>query len=164
MRGSIAQEMFNCIPEIDNNIGYRYFLGNMDNYTNALMSVLKSIKAKLPLLRSMNASGEYEGLRTITQTLRKMFDNVGAVSLAETSYQLETELLNDDFDGVKELLLAYISEITELSGHLELLMKEAQVTNTDKRNEAQKTFLNYDFTKTMESIKRSSDYLERRII
>ena len=73
MRGYMTRDMFACVPEIDFNSGYRYFLGNVRNYAQALLTTLKSIKAKLPILQSMNVSGEYEGLRSITQVLQKMF-------------------------------------------------------------------------------------------
>lgn len=164
MRGSISQEMFQCIPELDYNIGYRYFLGNLDNYTNALMCILKSVKSKLPLLKSMCSSGDFGGLRTITQTLRKMFGNVGAINLAEATYQIETALLQDDTVYLREQLTDYIKSITVLSEHLELLLKKANVANVVGKEEEQVSFLNYDFTKTKESIRQSSDYLERRII
>jgi HPt (histidine-containing phosphotransfer) domain-containing protein len=163
MRGIIEQEMFDCIPEIDFNSGYRYFIGNMDNYTVALLSILKSIKAKLPLLENMNYSGEYEGLRTITQTLRKMLSNIGAAGLAEETYQLETVLLNEDVANLQESLINYLGSLTEFSEHLELLLKKADVSSA-KKNTEQTGFLNYDFTKTKESIKRSKDFLERRIV
>jgi hypothetical protein len=53
MRGEVTREMIQCVPEIDFNSGYKYFLGNMENYSKALMSILKSIKSKLPILESM---------------------------------------------------------------------------------------------------------------
>jgi HPt (histidine-containing phosphotransfer) domain-containing protein len=156
--------MFHCIPELDYNIGYRYFLGNLDNYTNALMSILKSVKSKLPLLKSMCSSGDFGGLRTITQTLRIMFGNVGAINLAETTYQIETALLQEDTVYIQEQLTEYIKNITVLSEHLELLLKKVDVVSLGGKEEEQVSFLNYDFTKTKESIRQSSDYLERRII
>ena len=70
MRGEVTKEMFSCVPEIDFNSGSRYFLGNMDNYTKALLSSLKSIKTKLAILQNMYYTEEYEGLRMITQTLQ----------------------------------------------------------------------------------------------
>ncbi len=161
MKGSITQEMFHYIPEIDFNIGYRYFLGNMDNYMAALLATLKSIKSKLPILRSMSSSDEYQGLRTITQTLRSISGNVGAVNLAEASYELETALLNDNTEQINPLLSAYIVKLSELTEHLEILLKNADVLkNADEHT----SFFNYDFSRTKESIKRSSGYLERKII
>jgi HPt (histidine-containing phosphotransfer) domain-containing protein len=164
MRGEITKEMFECIPEIDFNTGYRYFLGNMENYTKALMAILKSIKSKLPLLQSMYLSEEYEGLRTITQTLRKMLGNVGATALAETSYQLELALFNDDGAFVQDQLSSYIIGLIEISDHLELLLKRMDSKSAEGKEADNNSFLNYDFTKTKESIRRSADLLERKII
>lgn len=164
MRGEITREMFECIPEIDFNTGYRYFLGNLENYSKALMAILKSIKSKLPLLQSMYLSEEYEGLRTITQTLRKMLGNVGATALAEASYQLELALFIDDGAFVQEQLFAYMDGLVELSDHLETLLKRVDSKGAEGTEEDNASFLNYDFTKTKESIRRSADLLERKII
>ncbi len=164
MRGEITKEMFDCIPEIDFNSGYRYFLGNMDNYANALLSMLKSIKSKLPLLQSMYFSEEYEGLRTITQTLRKMLGNIGVSALADSSYQLELALFIDDGAFVQEQLSTYIVNLIEISDHLETLLKMMDSKSAIENKEINSSFLNYDFTKTKESIRRSADLLERKII
>jgi HPt (histidine-containing phosphotransfer) domain-containing protein len=164
MRGEITRDMFDCVPEIDYSSGYRYFLGNMDNYSKALMSILKSIKSKLPILQSMYLSDEYEGLRTIAQTLRKMLGNIGANGIAEATYRLEMALFNDEISSIKEELLEYIISLVELSDHLEILLKKMDVKNIAKNEEQNQSFLNYDFTKTKESIKLTSDLLERKII
>lgn len=164
MKGSISKEMFDCVPEINFNSGYRYFLGNMDNYNRALLATLKSIRSKLLILQSMSISGEYEGLRNITQTLRKMLGNIGATEIAEASYQLETALLNEDMTYVEEQMDTYIFYLMRLSDHLELLLKKMDVKHSAKPEEEQVSFLHYDFTKTKESIKLSSDLLERKII
>ncbi|MHB8130948.1 MAG: hypothetical protein ACYDEX_18355 [Mobilitalea sp.] len=164
MRGIVTREMFGCIPEIEFNSGNRYFLGNMDNYTQALMSILKSIKSKLPILQTMMLSDEYEGLRTIAQTLRKMLGNIGAATMAEATYQLELALFGDESSFLQDQLITYINNLMELSDHLETLLKKIDVKNTTRNIEEQPSFLNYDFTKTRESIKLSSDLLERKII
>jgi HPt (histidine-containing phosphotransfer) domain-containing protein len=164
MRGIVTREMFGCIPEIDFNSGNRYFLGNMDNYTQALMSILKSIKSKLPILQTMILSEEYEGLRTIAQTLRKMLGNIGAATMAEATYQLELALFGDEISFLQDQLTTYINNLMELSDHLETLLKKMDLKNTTKNSQEQQSFLNYDFTKTRESIKLSSDLLERKII
>ena len=160
----VARELISGVPEMDFNIGYRYFLGNMNNYVQALLSILKSMKAKLPILETMYRTGEFSGLRTITQTLQRMMNNVGAVDMAELSYQLETSLLNDREDELKELLDQYIHRIYRFSEHLEALLQGMDIKNMGKSDEEQPSFLNYDFTKTKESIKLSADLLERRII
>lgn len=164
MKGEITKEMFECAPEIDFNAGSRYFLGNLDNYAKALMSILKSIKSKLPLLQSMYYSGEYEGLRTITQTLRKMLGNIGAAAMAETSYQLELTLFSEDGALVRDQLLSYIDNLVELSDHLELILKKMDSKTTGETGDNNQSFLNYDFSKTRESIRRSNDLLDRKII
>ncbi len=164
MGGRVTQEMFDCVPEIDFDAGIRYFLGNIQNYTQALLSILKSIKSKLPILQSMVMAQEYEGLRSITQTLQKMFGNIGAGGLAETSYQLEKALLNNELSTNPYLLTDYACSLITFAEHLELLLKNINFKyRTDKEEEAS-GFMNYDFTKTRESIRKSSDLLERKII
>jgi HPt (histidine-containing phosphotransfer) domain-containing protein len=163
LRGIITQGMFDYVPELQFDIGYRYFLGNMDNYTRALLPILKSVKAKLPLLESMIITKEYEGLRIIAQTLNKMLGNVGAVNLSDRFYQLERMLLNEDYTSIKDELTACISSLIDFSEHLELLFKNTNLKNSNEAEE-QISFLNFDFTKTKESIKLSSQMLERKII
>lgn len=163
MGDSITRELFDGIPEIDFNIGNRYFLGNMDNYLQALLAMLKSIKAKLPILETMYLTGEYTGLRAITQTLSRMMNNVGAVDLAEVSYQLELQLLNEQED-FNELFDYYIRCLYRFSDHLEDLFQRLDPAQISRKKEEETSFLKYDFTKTKESIKLSTDLLERRII
>lgn len=164
MRGIVTPEMFDCVPEINFETGYRYFLGNMDNYTNALVSIFKSIKSKLPILLSMEATYEYEGLRTITQTLRKMLGNIGATDIAETSYQLEQALLNYDLPYLRKHLRFFIIDLSLLTDHLEELLKKMEAAYSEKSEFENSSFLHYDFTKTKESIKLSSGLLKRKII
>ncbi len=161
MKDMELQEMFRCIPEIDPNAGYRYFLGNMDNYKRALFSVLKSIKAKLPILGTMLRSEEYEGLRTITQTLRRMFYNIGATEVSALSDQLEVIILKEDIISQREALQDYMEQLASFLKHLELLLKNFDIMIGD---ENKVSFGNYDLTKTRESIKRSSDLLGRKVI
>lgn len=163
MREVITQEMMELVPEVNFTLGYRYFLGNMDNYARALLSTLKSIKAKLPLLQQMIISNEYEGLRIIAQTLRKMLGNIGATDMADATYRLEEALYNEGMMDLEEELSSYLNRLVELSGHLEQLLKLLD-TKAPESNQNLKSFLNYDFTKTKESIKLSSDLLERKII
>jgi HPt (histidine-containing phosphotransfer) domain-containing protein len=160
----MTKEMFDCIPEIDYNTGTRYFLGNMDNYKKALLAILKSTKSKLPILQNMLRNKEYEGLRMIAQTLRRMFTTIGAAGLSEASYQLEISLLNQDENQLQEELSDYIQGLIEFDEHLELLLKQLDVKNINKKVEESISFRNYDFTKTKESIKLSTDLLERKII
>lgn len=164
MGENITREVFDCIPEIEFNVGYRYFLGNMDNYIQALLSILKSIKAKLPILETMYRTGEFTGLRTVTQTLQRMMSNVGAIDIAELSYQLETSLLNEQENEFNELLDQYIRYLYRFSDHLEALFHQMDIINIGRTNEEQSSFLKYDFTKTKESIKLSAGLLERKII
>ena len=164
MRGYMTRDMFACVPEIDFNSGYRYFLGNVRNYAQALLTTLKSIKAKLPILKTMSMTQEYDGLRSITQVLQKMFQNIGATELAESSYQLERLLLNDGLIKRSASLEEYMESLEAFAEHLELLFKALDFKNAGPLTETSATFLNYDFTKTRESIKLSSNLLERRII
>lgn len=164
MRGEISREMFEGVPEIDFSSGYKYFLGNLENYSKALMSILKSIKSKLPILETMVYTQEYEGLRTITQTLRRMLGNVGAAGLSEATYRLETALLNEDSSAVQQQLNTYIVSLMELSGNLEVLLKKMDVKSMADNEGNNSSFMHYDFTKTKESIKLSAGLLERRII
>jgi HPt (histidine-containing phosphotransfer) domain-containing protein len=164
MKESKMHELFDCVPEIDFNSGLRYFLGNLQNYTRALLSILKSIKSKMPIMNLMLQTGEYEGLRSITQTLQKMFSNIGAFGLEEASYQLGKALLNDDPNEKAELLADYLVRLVMFSEQLELLFKNTDFMNTQSLADDVSSYFHYDFTKTKESIKRSSDLLVRKII
>lgn len=164
MRGETDGLFLDCVPEIDFSYGYRFFLGNMANYSKALMSLLKSIKSKLPILDTMSITEEYEGLRIITQTLRKMLGNIGALGIAEETYQLEAALLNESGSIFQLKLNDYINSLDELSNHLELLLKRLDLKGLPHSEDKNPNFLNYDFTKTKESIKLSADYLERKIL
>jgi len=164
MGGLVTREMFDCVPEIDFDSGSKYFLGNIRNYTQALLSILKSVKSKLPILQLMMMTQEYEGLRSITQTLRKMFSNIGAAGLAEASYQIEKALLNDGLSANTSLLSDFTDNLVTFAEHLELLFKNVDFKyRTDKKEEAS-GFMRYDFTKTKESIRKSSDLLDRKIM
>jgi phage-related tail protein len=102
------------------------------------------------------------GLQTIFRTLGKMLMNVGAKGIADSTYRLETTLMNEDILLLQEQLKKYLDELTEFSDHLELLFKKIDVKSNKKEDSL--SFLNYDFTKTKESIKQSADLLERKII
>ncbi|MDF2544940.1 MAG: hypothetical protein K0S47_4658 [Herbinix sp.] len=161
MKGEVTREMFDFVPEIDFQIGYKYFLGNMDNYKQALLAILKSIKAKLPLLHTMLHTEEFEGLRMITQTVTRMSSNVGAIGISELSYQMEINLLNAEESDLKEALLEYIMELTDFTVHLELLLQNIDIKSTTSNN--QNSFRD-DFTKTQESLRLSAKLLKRKII
>ena len=156
--------LFNGVPEIDFNIGYRYFLGNLDNYTKALMATLKSIKSKLSLLQMMSNSQEYEGLRLVTQTFRTMLSNIGAVEISEATYQLEAALLNEDRGYLIRNLTGYIYSLTELAENLELLLKEINMKGSAKENQENSCFQRKDFSKTIEGIRRSEEFIIKKII
>jgi hypothetical protein len=93
-----------------------------------------------------------------------MFHNIGAFGLAEASYELEKSLLNDEPNLISELLTNYLERLAIFSQHLDLLFKRIDFKNTAVMEEDASSYFNYDFTKTKESIKRSSDLLERKII
>ena len=164
MGDRITRELFECVPELNFSSGYRYFLGNMENYIQAMLSTLKSMKAKLPLLESMYQLEEYAGLRTITQTLQRMMNNIGASDIAELSYLLETALLNNQNEVINDLLGEYIRSLSRFTEHLEDLFMGLDIKRNGRLAEGQTSYLNYDFTKTKESIKLSSDLLERKIL
>lgn len=164
MRGkSEIEVMFDCVPEISFDLGFRYFLGNIENYSRALLSTLKSMKSKMPIMYLMLQTEEYEGLRSITQTLQRMFSNIGASGLAKASAELELSLLNASAEIMTECLTDYLEQLVHFSEHLEQLFKGHALWNTSSMEEAPSHF-RYDLTKTKESIRRSSDLLERRII
>ena len=164
MSESNTRELFDGVPEIDFEAGYRYFLGNVQNYAQALLNILKSIKSKLSIMNMMLQTGEYEGLRSITQTLQKMLGNIGAYGLAEASYQLERTLLNDELTTKPEVFIDYLSSLIIFSQHLELLFQNLDLKNVCDFSQENSSYFNYDFTKTKDSIKRCSDLLERKIL
>lgn len=164
MKRIVSQEMFDCVPEINYATGCRFFLGNMENYISALLSILKSIKSKLPILQTMILSEEYTGLRSITQTLRKMMGNIGAMDLPEEAYQIELALLNEDLLYLQEQLPVYAMNLVEFIDHIELLFKAIDIKDVVTKQDDQASFKNYDFTKTKESIKLSYHLLERKIL
>ncbi|MBH1940385.1 hypothetical protein I5677_05675 [Mobilitalea sibirica] len=164
MKEVTEKKIFDCIPEIDFNSGYRYFLGNIENYSRALLSILKSVKAKLPILKTMARTEEYEGLRMIAQTLRRMMSNIGAHGIADMAYQIEMSILNQENTVLGLQLSDYIDCLYEFSEKLEILLKKLDINNNSRNSEDQASFLNYDFTKTKESIKLSAGLLERKII
>jgi hypothetical protein len=160
----LFREMFLCVPEIDYSSGYHYFLGSMENYTQAILATLKSVKSKVPILHSMYQTKEYTGLRTITQTLWRMLSNIGAADMAELSYQLETAYLNREDYEFQVLLDDYISCLYKFTVHLEELFRKLDIRGSGSNTGEQVPFGNYDFTRTRESIKLSMDFLERKII
>ena len=104
MNEHMIRNLLEIVPEIDFDTGYHYYLCNIENYSKALLSTLKSVKSKLPILKSMAETSEYEGLRMITQTLRRMMTTIGGTSIAELSYQLEVAFLNEDKSFENNLL------------------------------------------------------------
>ena len=161
MKRTIATELFYDVPEIEFHIGYQYFLGNMNNYTKALMSILKSIRSKLPLLQMMCMSKEYEGLRTITQTLRKLLVNVGANAIADRTYELETILLNEDTTVIHNHVTGYMNELMDFAQRLESLIKKIESMNATGEEE-DSPYCRYDYRKTINRILDTSQ--ERYII
>ncbi len=164
MRESRRQEIFECMPEVDYDAGYRYFLGNRENYFRALLATLKSVKSKLPIIQTMMTAREYEGLRSIVQTLQKMFTNIGANGMAEEAYQLEKVLLNGELSLKPDILETYAQRLAIFSVHLEEMLQKVEIRKTmDREADDAPAFFHHDFTRTRESIKRTSDILERKI-
>ncbi len=163
MNERMIKTLFESVPEIDFDTGYRYYLGNIDNYSKALLSTLKSIKAKLPILKAMAETNEYEGLRMITQTLRRMTTTIGGDSIAENSYQLEAAFLNQD-DNFEDKLLEYLFTLEDLAFRMEGLVKKLGVSYIKGSMDKKDSYFNYDFTRTRESIRLSADFIEKKII
>lgn len=155
--------IFSLVPEIDFNVGYHYYLCNFDNYCRALLSTLKSIKSKLPLLRNMVETKEYEGLRMITQTLRRMMGSIGGGLVAESCYQLEVAFLNQD-DTFNHTLAEYLIDIEDLASRMEELVKILGIQHVKSSIDNQDSYFKYDLAKTRESIRLSADFIEKKII
>lgn len=149
MSDECVREMFKLVPEIDFNIGYRYYLYNIENYAKALLATLKSIKSKLPILRIMLETQEYEGLRTITQTLRKMMNTVGGEKISELSYKLETALLNED-DNLNDRILEYLLTLEDLSDRMEELVKKLGVGLAKSNNDQKSSKFNLNYARVRE--------------
>jgi hypothetical protein len=158
----MIRDLFKPLPEIDFNRGYHYYLCNIDNYSKALLSTLKSVRSKLPLLKSMAETCEYEGLRMITQTLRRMMSTIGGESIVEMSYQLEMALLNDD-ESFEDKLFEFVFTLEDLVSRMEEVVKQLGFSHM-KGSRDQDSYFNYDFTRTIESIRLSTDFIDKKII
>lgn len=154
--------LFGQLPEINFIAGYRYYLGNIDNYAKALLSILKSIKSKIPILKTMIESGEYEGLRTITQTLRRMMSTIGGETIADFAYEMESALLNND-SMLDDKLIEFVFTLEDLASRMEEVIKRLGVYSRDDKNR-NASYFNYDFSRTKESIRLSTDFIDRKII
>ncbi len=154
MKGTMITELFCEVPELEFHIGYQYFLGNMDNYNKALMSILKSIKSKLPLLQMMCSTQEYEGLRSITQTLRRLLDKVGAISISERTYLLELILLNEDEVAIHKQVTDYRTLLLDFSVRLEKLIKKIDANKAEIEKE-ELAYNRFNYLKTMDRIMKS---------
>jgi hypothetical protein len=163
MNEHMIRNLFEIVPEIDFDTGYHYYLCNIENYSKALLSTLKSVKSKLPILKSMAETSEYEGLRMITQTLRRMMTTIGGTSIAELSYQLEVAFLNED-KSFENNLFEYLFTLEDLASRMEELVKKLGVSHTKAYMAQQDSYFRYDLTKTKESIRLSADFIEKKII
>lgn len=163
MNEHMIRDLFEYVPEIDFNTGYHYYLCNIDNYSKALLSTLKSIRAKLPILKIMAETNEYEGLRMITQTLRRMMTTIGGDPVVELSYQLETALLNED-DLLGDKLLEFLFTLENLAYRMEDLIKKLGVSHIKGTMDKKDSYFSYDLTRTRESIRLSTDFIEKKII
>jgi hypothetical protein len=163
MNKQMIRELFELVPEIDFNIGYHYYLCNIDNYSKALLSTLKSIRSKIPILKTIAETYEYEGLKMITQTLRRMMTTIGGESVVSLSYQLEVALLNEDAI-LDDKLLEYLFTLKDLASRMEELVKKLGVYHIKESIDRQDSYFHYDFTRTRESIRLSADFIEKKII
>ena len=163
MNEHMIRGLFEPLPEIDFHTGYHYYLCNIDNYSKALLSTLKSIRSKLPILKTMANTNEYEGLRMITQTLRRMMSTIGGEMIVELSYQLEKALLNND-DIFEDKLFEFIFTLEDLASRMENLVKRLGVSHMKANENNQDSYFKYDFTRTKESIRLSADFIDKKII
>lgn len=159
----MIRNLFDLLPEIDFDTGYHYYLCNIDNYSKALLSTLKSIKSKLPILKTMVSTSEYEGLRMITQTLRRMMATVGGEPIVELSYQLEMAFLNEDI-LFEDKLLEYLFTLEELASRMEELVKKLGISHMKQSMDKKGSYFSYDLTRTKESIRLSTDFIDKKII
>jgi len=157
------QNLFDIVPEIDFYKGYDYYLHNMENYSKALLATLKSVKSKLPILRNMTETEEYEGLRMITQTLRRMMHTIGGEKIADLSYRLEMALLNEDKD-LNHKIFEYLITLEDLADRMEELIKKLPIQYTKTDPDKKDSYFNYNFAKTKEFIDFSNDFIEKKII
>ncbi|MFU0826929.1 MAG: Transposase [Lachnoclostridium sp.] len=157
------RDLFDVVPEIDFNKGYNYYLHNMENYSKALLATLKSIRSKLPILRNMIETKEYEGLRMITQTLRRMMTTIGGEKIAEISYNLEYALLNEE-NGFNDLLMEYTATLEDLADRMEELVKRLPIKNFNTEHDNRISYFDYDFRRTKEFIEYTKDLENKKII
>lgn len=157
------QNLFNLVPEIDFNKGYGYYLHNMDNYSKALLATLKSVKSKLPILRTMIETKEYEGLRMITQTLRRMMTTIGGEKISDLSYKLEFALLNEA-DDLNDKLIEYLVTLEDLADRMEELIKNLPVQYIKTDHDKKESYFNYDFARTKEIIEFTNELIDKKII
>lgn len=163
MNKHVVGEIFKVVPEIDFDSGYQYYLYNFHNYSKAILSTLKSVKSKLPLLRHMAETKEYEGLRMITQTMRRMMGGIGGALIADRSYDLEVALLNQE-DTFNDTLIEYLCNLEDLASRMEELVKKLGMSYVKEGSQDQGSYFKHDFTKTRESIQLSTDYIKKKII
>lgn len=162
MNEEMIKKLFYPLPEIDFNTGYHYYLFNIDNYSKALLSTYKSIRSKLPLLKVMAETSEYEGLRMITQTLRRMMSTIGGETIVELAYQLELAYLNED-DLFENKLFEFLFTLEDLASRMEELVKQLGFSHM-KGSRKLDSYFSYDFTRTKESIRLSADFIDKKII
>lgn len=162
MNEEMIKKLFYPLPEIDFNTGYHYYLCNIDNYSKALLSTYKSIRSKLPLLKVMAETSEYEGLRMITQTLRRMMSTIGGETIVELAYQLELAYLNED-DLFENKLFEFLFTLEDLASRMEELVKQLGFSHM-KGSRKLDSYFSYDFTRTKESIRLSADFIDKKII
>jgi hypothetical protein len=98
----------------------------------------------------------------ITQTLRRMMSTIGCDTVVDLSYQLEMALLNDD-ESFEDRLFEFLFTLEDLSSRMEELVKQLGFSHMKERMK-QDSYFNYDFSRTKESIRLSTDFLDKKII
>ena len=106
---------------------------------------------------------EYEGLRMITQTMRRMMSGIGGAIIVDLSYNLELALLNQE-DTLNDTLIEYLTNLEDLASRMEELVKKLGMPYVKEDRKNQGSYFAHDFTKTKESIRLSTDFIEKKII
>lgn len=137
------QQLFEQAPELNYEVGFKYFLGNFDSYKRGLLSCIKSIQHKLPILLDMLENDDYTGLGVITKNFHKIMTNIGAIEIATISYKLEVMELNSSNDDISALLEEYIDKLNELSLHMKAMLQVWNKVSLHTILELSKGYQNY---------------------
>lgn len=137
------QDLFRHAPELNYEVGMKYFLGNMVNYRKGILSCIKSIEHKLPILCEMYETKDYDGLAIIAKNLSSLLNNIGAIEISKILYKMEELELNKSFEELSSMLHSYILELENLSGNLKALATELEVSLKQQGFDNESAYHNY---------------------